>query len=47
MIMIKDPDFVAAQQHRLTYLESKLECILKEMTQIQEFLNEYQIRPDA
>lgn len=47
MIMIKDPDFVAAQQQRLTYLESKLECILKEMTQIQEFLNEYQVRSDA
>jgi|694.fasta_scaffold00111_18 hypothetical protein len=47
MIMIKDPDFIAAQQHRLTHLESQLECILKEMTQIQEFLNEYKVRSDA
>jgi len=47
MIMIKDPEFIASQQSRLTYLESQLECILKEMTQIQEILNEYKVRSDA
>lgn len=47
MIPIKNSDFITAQQHRLTYLESQLECILKEITQIQEFLNEYQVRLDA
>jgi hypothetical protein len=47
MILIKDPNFIASQQQRFTYLESKLESILKEMTQIQEFLNEYKVKSDA
>jgi len=41
MIVIHDPEFIKAQQDRLSNLQKDLEKIVKEMKAIQEFLNEY------
>lgn len=43
MIAIKDDKFIDAQKERLMHLQSKLEDIVTEMKQIQEFLNEYKV----
>ena len=41
MIVLQDPDFIKAQQDRLSNLQKDLEKIVTEMKTIQEFLNEY------
>lgn len=47
MTKIKDPEFIAAQHKRLSYLNSQLKSISKQISQIQEFLNDNQIRSNA
>lgn len=47
MIKIADPQFIKAQQERMTHLQKQLENIVTEMKTIQEFLNGYEVKTNA